>query len=190
MHVIAGLGNPGSEYERTRHNLGFITVDAIADRIGANFKKNDNYLKAEGFIGGKKVLLIKPLTFMNLSGAAVTAAMSYYKADIGDLIVIHDDLDIETGRIKIKVGGGTAGHKGIDSIISSLGSKDFIRIKIGIGRPPHDNIEGYVLGKIASEEARLSEEAIKRSADAVEIIINEGLEKAMNLYNSGPESDT
>ncbi|GBD99878.1 peptidyl-tRNA hydrolase [bacterium BMS3Abin07] len=184
MWIIAGLGNPGHEYENTRHNLGFIVLEEIAGRLGSGFKKSDNYMKSAGFIGDEKIILIKPLTFMNLSGRAVSHVLSYYRCGIDRLVVIHDDLDIEAGRMKIKIGGGSGGHKGIESIISALGSGDFVRIKIGIGKPAYGNAERYVLGKINREDAKLIHPCVIKSADAVEMIINHGYEKAMNAFNS------
>jgi PTH1 family peptidyl-tRNA hydrolase len=178
------LGNPGKEYEKTRHNLGFKVVDEVAGRLNAGFKESDNYQISEGFIGQDKVVLIKPLTFMNLSGNAVSKVLSYYKCEADHLIVIHDDLDIEPGRMKIKMGGGSGGHKGIESIMSTIGDREFLRIKIGIGRPEHNNVEGYVLSKIRGKEEDMLNEMVLQAADAVDSIVSGGHEKAMNTFNA------
>jgi PTH1 family peptidyl-tRNA hydrolase len=184
LWIIAGLGNPGREYEQTRHNLGFKAVDEVAERIHTGFKTSGNYLISEGFIGQKKVVLIKPLTFMNLSGDAVSKVLSYYKCEPEHLVVIHDDMDIETGRMKIKMGGGSGGHKGIESIIASIGEREFLRIKIGIGRPDHNNVEGYVLSKIRGRDQDLLNDMVLKAADAAESIVLDGREKAMNNFNT------
>ncbi len=184
MWIVIGLGNPGKEYEKTRHNLGFLTVDVIAERLSSGFKTSDNYQISEGFMGSEKLLLIRPLTFMNLSGRAVSRVLSYYKCDVDHLVVIHDDLDIEPGRIKIKLGGGSGGHKGVESVMSSVGSRDFLRIKIGIGRPDHNNTEGYVLSKFKGKEEELISSTVIDAADAVESIVSDGYEKAMNIFNA------
>ena len=178
------MGNPGREYEKTRHNLGFKVVDEVAGRLNTGFKESDNYQISEGFIGQEKVVLIKPLTFMNLSGNAVSKVLSYYKCEADHLIVIHDDLDIEPGRMKIKMGGGSGGHKGIESIISTIGDREFLRIKIGIGRPEHNNVEGYVLSKIRGNEEDMLNEMVFQAADAVDSIVSGGHEKAMNTFNA------
>lgn len=184
MWVIVGLGNPGRKYAKTRHNLGFLTVDEIAARLHSGFKKSDNYEISEGFMGSEKLLLVKPLTFMNLSGTAVSRVLLYYKGTLDDMVLIHDDLDIETGRIKIRLGGGSGGHKGVESVISSVGSRVFLRIKIGIGRPDNNNTEGYVLSTFKGTEEQLINDTIMKAADALQSIISDGYEKAMSKFNA------
>ena len=184
MWAVAGLGNPGRKYENTRHNLGFMAIDEMAGRMGALLRERGDHAFFEGFIGDEKIIFMKPLTFMNLSGRAVSGVLSYYRCPVGHLIVIHDDLDIEPGRMKISMGGGSGGHRGIESVIASTGSRDFLRIRIGIGRPGHGNVEGYVLGTLSGEERELVMPVVGRAAEAVETIISEGYQKAMSIFNA------
>ncbi len=183
MWIIAGLGNPGGKYRNTRHNVGFQAVDLLSKRLHVTFASRGNYLIAEGTIQDNPVVLLKPLTYMNLSGLAVSDLLRKKRASAENLIVIHDDLDLPPGRIKIKKGGSSGGHKGIKSIIDSIGSNEFIRIKIGIGRPAHLPTERYVLAKIPPEERPLIEESIKRATDAAITIISAGLQEAMTVFN-------
>lgn len=187
MWIIVGLGNPGRKYEDTRHNVGFITADELADRLGCTFKRSNDYLFAEGFIGTEKVVLVKPLTFMNLSGRAVLGAMEYFKCGHDRLVVIHDDLDVAAGRIKIRPGGGDAGHKGVRSVIESIGAVDFLRVKIGIGRPEAGSVEGYVLSGFGKNEREQMRSAVSRAADAIEMTVSEGHAKAMSIYNAADD---
>lgn len=186
MKLIFGLGNPGDRYSATRHNIGFMAVDKLATRknkiIGTLKKKN---LTAKCLIDQEEVILAKPRTFMNLSGEAVTSLASFFKIDAENIIVIHDDLDLDFGRIKIKIGGGHGGHNGIRSIVSYLGSGDFTRIKIGIGRPQTGgDISGYVLNPFSVEEKGDLDRILERSAEAAEAVVREGALKAMNRFNS------
>lgn len=183
MWIIAGLGNPGERYLRTRHNVGFLVIDALNRRVGGNFRRAVDYEAAPGSLGGQRVLLMKPLTFMNLSGIAIERALGYYKVALTSLVVIHDDLDLDVGRMKIRLGGGSGGHRGIASIIEAVGS-EFLRIKIGIGRPTSGSAEGYVLGRFSAEEESIIGEKISRGADAVETIVTLGHARAMTLFNS------
>ena len=183
MWIVAGLGNPGERYLKTRHNVGFMVVDALNERVGAKFRHAANYEAALGTLGGERLLLMKPLTFMNLSGDAVQSALSYYKIAPSSLIVVHDDLDLDTGRLKIRLGGGSGGHKGIASIIEAIGS-EFLRVKIGIGRPAAGSAEGYVLGRFTPDEESIIGEKVARGADAVEAIVTLGHVRAMTLFNS------
>jgi PTH1 family peptidyl-tRNA hydrolase len=181
--IVVGLGNPGKEYEKTRHNIGFLAVEEIGKRLEAPFKRSGNYYSSRGFIGDEKIILVKPLTFMNLSGGAVVRVLKFHECDSDRLIVIHDDLDMDAGRLKIKKGGGAGGHKGIESIIGTVG-RDFLRIKIGIGRPGQNSAERYVLGKIGKNEWESIHPAILRAADAVEMIVLSGYKKAMTAFNA------
>ncbi len=183
MWAIVGLGNYGSKYAKTRHNLGFMVLDLIAESLGMDFKEKKDYMIAKGSMSGHDVLLIEPLTFMNLSGIAVREVLKKYNLAPEDLVVIHDDLDMEAGKLKIKRGGSSGGHKGIESIIQQAGMKEFIRVKIGIGRAIGMPAEDYVLKKFKREEIPIIKDAIKRAADAIPVIISEGAEKAMNRFN-------
>lgn len=185
MFIIAGLGNPGQRFENTRHNIGFKVIKELSLRYSIPLKNKDIYIVGEGVIGDKDVILLKPLTFMNKSGLAVKKLSQKLKIlDIADrLIVIHDDLDIEVGNLKIKKGGSSGGHKGVESIINEIGMKDFIRVKIGIGRPTDIPVEEYVLSNFKSSEKKLISDVIIKAAEAVVTIITEGLEKAMTIYN-------
>lgn len=183
MWLIAGLGNPGKRYEKTRHNIGFLVVEEIAKRNGLEFKTEEYFRISRGSIGDRDIILIKPLTYMNLSGIAVKKALRRFNLKPEDLIVIHDDLDMETGKLRIRMRGSSGGHKGVESIISSLGSSEFIRVKIGIGRDRELPVEEYVLRKFKREEVPLIRDAISMASDAILFIINEGVEKAMNKFN-------
>lgn len=171
--LIIGLGNPGSEYEDTRHNAGFLALDAIADRLSFNFQDSSKFEAeiASGQIAGKKIFLLKPQTFMNLSGRSVSKVKNYYKIDISDIIVIHDELDIDLGKIRHKIGGGSAGHNGIKSLDSNIG-KDYHRIRIGIGRPDNQaEVSDFVLKKFGKAERFLIDESIVKISDNIDFLI-------------------
>lgn len=183
MYLIIGLGNPGDKYKLTKHNVGFWTIDKIGEKIDATAeKKQCDALVRQGVYGGKKVLLVKPQTFMNLSGHAVSQLLNYYKDRVEDILVIHDDLDLPVGKVRLKKGGGGAGgHNGIKSIIEQLNSNDFDRVKIGIGRK--GNAADYVLTPFIGEDRELVTEGVALAAEAVEVWLSDGLSKAMNQYN-------
>ncbi|RMG75157.1 MAG: aminoacyl-tRNA hydrolase [Nitrospirae bacterium] len=183
MWIVAGLGNPGRKYHRTRHNLGFEVVEQLAERLGLRFKRTELYEIAKGVYGDEEILLLKPLTFMNLSGNALKDLYEQNPFDTSHLILIHDDLDLPPGRIKLKKGGSSGGHRGVQSIIESLSTTDFIRVKLGIGKPVDEPVEGYVLRRFSPSERALIDEAIQKAADAVLDIITSGIERAMNIYN-------
>ena len=185
MKLVAGLGNPGDKYSNTRHNIGFMVVDALASRQGIRVDKNKKRsLTGNTIITGEKVLIAKPQTFMNLTGEALGPLFSFLDIEIEDVIVVHDDLDLDFGRIKIKAGGGHGGHNGIRSIIPHIGGKDFIRVRVGIGKPPKGwDISNYVLNQFSSEEKKDLDDLLERAADAVEMIISVGHLKAMNAFN-------
>lgn len=183
MKIIVGLGNPGAKYKETRHNIGFKAVEEIASR----YRVEKEECKYDGLIGhirigDEKVLLVKPLTYMNLSGKAVAPLLHFYKLDLKDLLVIYDDMDLPPGSLRIRAKGGTGGHKGVLSLTEMLKSQEFARIRVGIGRPSDDTID-WVLGEFSPEEKPLMEEAVKKAADAAVCWVLEGIEKAMNKYN-------
>ncbi len=184
-YLIAGLGNPGSTYDNTRHNIGFESVERTAERLGVKIvKKKFLSLCGEAFWSSEKLLLMKPQTFMNASGEAVRKASEFYSIPIDRIVVIHDELDLKLGVIKISRGGGAAGHNGVKSVINSLGSKDFARIRMGIGKP-QQRIAGadYVLSKFTVAERDLMEKMIDTSTTATLEVISDGVDSAMNIYN-------
>ena len=185
MKIIAGLGNPGAEYAQTKHNVGFMLVDALAERLNAPAWKEDFFSSVtEVRIGGEKVFLVKPLTYMNNSGEALGPMLSYYKMDVDDLTVVHDDMDIPAGTVRIRRKGGSGGHNGIKSIIAHVGSEDFARVRIGIGRPPAGwTVIHHVLAPFSTEDAPKIRAAIDYLLPAVESIVTDGVDFAMNRYN-------
>ena len=189
MYIIAGLGNPGRKYEGTKHNIGFITVDALADRHDIKINKiKHKALVGEGFISGQKVLLVKPQTYMNLSGESLREIVDYYDIAIEDLIVIYDDLDVEIGGLRVRKKGSAGSHNGMKSIVQHLGSKDFPRVRVGIGQSKGADWKDFVLSKTSKTEEAILAESVKNAALAVECILSEGIDKAMNLYNIKPEA--
>ena len=186
MYIIAGLGNPGKKYVGTRHNMGFEALDAVAAKYDIAIKKAKfNALYGEGTIEGEKVVLVKPQTFMNLSGESIREFKSWYKTDDSKIIIIYDDVSLPVGKMRIRPKGSAGGHNGMKSIIYQLGSEDFPRIKIGVGSPqnPDFDLADYVLGKFTKAEVKeLIQKAID-TADAVGEIIKNGIEKAMTKYN-------
>ena len=185
MKIIAGLGNPGAEYARTKHNVGFMLVDALAERLGVDaWREKFNALTAEGHIGAQKVLLVKPLTYMNESGRAVGPLLDWYKLAPEDLIVAHDDMDIAAGTIRLRRKGSAGGHNGIKSLLAHIGSEDFSRVRIGIGRPlPGWTVVRHVLAPFPADDAPKIQEAISYLLPAVECIVTDGIDMAMNRYN-------
>ena len=186
MFLIAGLGNPGRQYEKTIHNMGFDTIDELIDRHripqgGIAHKA----MYGKGMIAGEKVLAVKPLTYMNLSGESLRECVNYYKLDPEtQMIVIYDDIDLEPGQIRIRKKGSAGGHNGIKSIIAQLGTQNFYRIKVGVGAKPKGwDLADYVLGRFSSDERIAVDKAIEEAADAVEMILKDGIEAAMNHYN-------
>lgn len=187
MHIIAGLGNPGPSYLYTRHNIGFMTIDKVADICGIKVDHNaGSYLWGRTTIGRNEVLLVKPLTFMNLSGKAIKEALATYDLSPDSLLVVYDDVDLSPGRIQIKSGGGSGGHNGIDSIINELGSADFKRLRMGIGGRGKGVLSDYVLSPFDEDELTGVRECIGRGAGAIEMVVKSGLKEAMNQYNRKP----
>lgn len=185
MKLLVGLGNPGREYEGTRHNVGFETIDVLAERAGATFsEKKFKARLCRARVGSESCTLMKPETFMNLSGESVGPALGFYKLTTADVIVVHDDLDLEMGRVKLKQGGGHGGHNGLRSLLTHFPDDAFVRVRIGVGRPPPAwNSADYVLSKFRSDERVAAERALSDAADAVEAIFRDGLRKAMNDFN-------
>jgi PTH1 family peptidyl-tRNA hydrolase len=187
-YIIVGLGNPGRRYENTKHNMGFIALDLLAERNGIKVNKlKHRALCGEGAVAGRKVLLVKPQTYMNLSGESVRAVVDYYRAPPGRLLVIYDDIDIPIGDIRIRKKGSAGSHNGMRSIIGCLGSEDFPRIRIGIGdgeRERGDSLIGYVLGGFRKRQLPAAEDAIDRAVRAAECLLRDGAEAAMNRYNA------
>ena len=184
LHLIAGLGNPGPEYHETRHNAGFMVLDRLADLAGISLsRKGFSGIVGEGGWQGERLLLLKPLTFMNLSGRSVAAALRYYKLSPAELIVIHDELDIPFGQAKIKEGGGHGGHNGLRSLMAELGSGDFLRVRVGIGRPAKGDPVKYVLGSFSRDETPLLPRLCDGVCDLLGVILRDGVPKAMSLYN-------
>jgi len=190
--LIVGLGNPGPEYARTRHNLGYRVVDVLASRLGVALKpsKGKRALVAEARDGDARLILAEPTTFMNLSGEAVGELARYYKVDLDDIVVVHDDLDLPTATIRLKRGGGDGGHNGLKHITRALGSPEYARVRIGIGRPPgrKDTVD-YVLQAFSKKEEETVEVAIEEAADAAMLVIREGVESAQQRYHAGPEKE-
>lgn len=186
MKLIVGLGNPGREYAATRHNVGFMVIDRLALELGvAVEKKMFKALVGQGQIDGEKVVLVKPQTYMNLSGEAVGALLNWYKLTAADLIVIFDDLDLPPGKLRIRSEGGAGGHKGMQSIIQVLGAENFHRVRVGIGRPADPDFEtaDYVLSRFGADVSKELGEALDLAAEAVRCTVRDGAERAMNLYN-------
>lgn len=185
MYLVVGLGNPGKQYEQTRHNVGFIAIDELAKELSITVDKlKFKSMIGEGRIGTEKIILAKPQTFMNLSGQAVVELMNYYKVDISNLIVIYDDIDLDVGKIRIRKSGSSGTHNGMRNIIYLLGKQDFPRIRIGVSKPRNgQDLATFVLSKFDKTEVELVVEAIKKSAKAVIETAETNLDKAMNMYN-------
>lgn len=186
MYIIAGLGNPGRKYVGTRHNMGFEAIDAVAAKYDIDIKKAKyNALYGEGFIEGEKVILVKPQTFMNLSGEAIREFKSMYKTEDSKIIIIYDDVSLPVGKMRIRPKGSAGGHNGIKSIIYQLNTDEFPRIKIGVGSPenPDYDLADYVLGKFTKEEVKELIPMAVKTADAVGEIIKNGIQSAMSLFN-------
>jgi PTH1 family peptidyl-tRNA hydrolase len=182
--LVAGLGNPGREYERTRHNAGWMVIDELARRHDGSFRSKFDGQLSEIRLDGLRLALIKPETYMNVSGKSISAAGRFFKVEPESLLVVHDDVDLEPGRLQARAGGGLAGHNGLRSIASSLGTQDFLRLRIGVGRPGRGDrrpVADYVLS--AFDPAEDVEALISRAADAVEAIASDGLEPAQQRFN-------
>lgn len=190
MKLVIGLGNPGAEYERTRHNVGFRVVDKLAAKHGWKWnERRSRAVLASGTIGSEKVVLVKPLTFMNLSGQTVGELVRWYKLSPADVLVVNDELDLPVGKIRLRAEGSAAGHNGLRDIIAHLHTNQFPRLRVGIGHPRSSHIQGrdHVLSAPSGDERILLETGEDRAVDAIEMAITQGLERAMNVANTDPE---
>ncbi|MEV4824042.1 aminoacyl-tRNA hydrolase [Micromonospora sp. NPDC049274] len=188
--LVVGLGNPGREYAGNRHNVGFMVADLLAGRVGARFGRHKRAVAevAEGRLGfgGPKLVLVKPLTYMNLSGGPVAALSQFYKVPPAQVVAVHDELDIGFGQVRIKCGGGEGGHNGLRSMSKSLGTKDYVRVRFGVGRPPgRQDPADYVLSDFSAAERKELDFLVDRAADVVESVIVKGVEPTQNLYHGG-----
>ncbi|WBB51836.1 aminoacyl-tRNA hydrolase [Verrucosispora sp. WMMA2044] len=186
--LVVGLGNPGREYAGNRHNVGFMVADLLAGRLGAKFGRHRRAVAevAEGRLGlgGPKLVLAKPLTYMNLSGGPVVGLAQFYKVSPGRVIAVHDELDIGYGQVRVKCGGGEGGHNGLRSMSKSLGTKDYVRVRFGIGRPPgRQDPADYVLSDFGTVERKELDFLVDRAADVVESVVSRGVEPTQNLYH-------
>jgi len=184
-YIIAGLGNPGPTYQWTRHNAGFLFLDRLAHLENISIsKKSFSGLSGEWNFTGNRLILLKPQTFMNLSGKSIMQALQFYKLPISNLIVIHDDLDLSFGILRLKQGGGHGGHNGLRSIMENLGKGDFVRLRIGIGKSPYGDTTDHVLGKIPSEQMEILPRVLDGAVEMLEVMLKEGISKSMNLFNN------
>ena len=185
MYLIAGLGNPTREYEKTRHNVGFETIDILAGKAGTTVtEKKHKALYGKGYIGGQKVILAKPQTYMNLSGESIREIADFYKIEPENIIILCDDINLSEGQLRIRLKGSAGGHNGLKNIISHLGTQEFPRIRIGVGEKPRGmDLADYVLGRFPKEQQAVMEEAYRDAADAACMMIEEGADAAMNHYN-------
>jgi len=182
--LVTGLGNPGPRHERDRHNVGWMVVDELARRCDASFKSKFNGRLGETRIGDHRIALLKPETYMNESGRSISAAARFYKVPIEDVVVVHDDVDLELGRLQARAGGGLAGHNGLRSIAQALGAADFLRLRIGVGRPGRGDqrdVADYVLAPFEPHEDR--DGIVARAAEAIELLVRDGLEEAQRRFN-------
>lgn len=183
-YLVVGLGNPGNKYTRTRHNIGFMVVDLLADNLKLSFKEKENYLIAEGELEGCPLFILKPMTFMNLSGKAVAHFLRYKNFSDENIFVVYDDLDMPLGKLRLKWNGSGGGHKGIKSIVEERQNKSFFHLKIGIGKPPiKELVEGYVLSKFSPQEQEVINDAVYKAYLCIRTAIKEGVTKAMNAFN-------
>ena len=185
MKIVAGLGNPGAQYANTPHSVGFETLDALASAAGVSWdeKRQFKCLMATVSVAGERVLLVKPQTFMNLSGESVAPVVKYHNATPADLLVVHDDIDLPLGRMRIRRGGSCGGHNGVRNIIERLGTPDFVRLKLGVGKDK-SNVVGFVLGKFSPESRKVMDLVVAEAVKAVASVVSRGADAAMNAYNS------
>jgi peptidyl-tRNA hydrolase, PTH1 family len=187
--LIVGLGNPGSDYSGNRHNAGFLVADVLAARIGDGFRRSrQRLLAASGKLAGHAVIVAKPMSYMNLSGGPVASFAAYHKIPAGQIVVVHDEIDLPFAAIRLKCGGGDAGHNGVKSVASALRTPEFNRVRIGVGRPPGRRVAaGHVLGDFSSAERKELPLLIERAADAVEALLDQGLAAAQNEFHTSPQ---
>jgi PTH1 family peptidyl-tRNA hydrolase len=182
MHLIAGLGNPGRGYKYTRHNVGFTVIDALAKKLGVKFRRRKDYFWSETTTYGKPVIIAKPKKFVNLSGLAVKKMAVDFGIENKNILIIHDDADLSLGTIRLKKNGGSGGHNGIESVIKELGTNDFSRLKVGIGRDNGD-LKDYVLSIPSSSERKVLDKAVETSLEAISVFVDNGMDEAMLLFN-------
>jgi PTH1 family peptidyl-tRNA hydrolase len=187
MKVIAGLGNPGAEYANTPHSIGFEVVDAVAKAIDASWKRSSSFKGeiATAVVDGQKVMLVKPQTFMNLSGECIAPVLKYHNATAADLVVVSDDIDLPTGKLRIRKGGSAGGHNGLKSVIEKVGTQDFIRLRLGVGREgrSRSSVIGHVLGKFTAADRTVMDEVVAEAKNVVGTLFAENVETVMNRYN-------
>ena len=185
MNIIVGLGNPGAQYANTPHSVGFETVDALAASAGVPWEEKRQFkcLMARVVIAGQPVILVKPQTFMNLSGESVAPVVKYHNATAADLLVVQDDIDLPLGRMRIRKGGSCGGHNGVRNIIERLGTQDFVRLKLGVGKDRSDVI-GFVLGKFSPDARKVMDVVVAEAAKAAAAVVSDGPDRAMNAFNS------
>ncbi len=185
MKIVAGLGNPGAQYANTPHSVGFEVLDAMASAAGAAWeaKRQFKCLMAMVTLAGQRVILVKPQTFMNLSGESVAPVVKYHNATPADLLVVHDDIDLALGRMRIRKGGSCGGHNGVRNIIERLGTQDFVRLKLGVGKDK-SNVIGFVLGKFSPDARKVMDLVVAEAAKAVEAVLADGPDGAMNAFNA------
>ena len=192
MYIIAGLGNPGKQYEHTRHNVGFDTLDKLAEKYHISIdNQKHKAVCGSGYIEGQKVILVKPQTYMNLSGESLREIIDFYKLDPAEeLIVIYDDISLDPGQLRIRLKGSAGGHNGIKNIIAYLGTQEFPRIKVGVGaKPPKMDLADYVLSRFGAEEQKIMDEAFGEAAEAAVMMMTTGAERAMNHYNAKKKAE-
>ena len=192
MYVVVGLGNPGKQYENTRHNVGFNVIDILAKEYGISVSKiKHKALIGEGRVGSEKVLLVKPQTYMNLSGETLIDIYNYYKVDMENIIVIYDDIDLDVGKIRIRKKGSGGTHNGMRSIIKCLGANDFPRVRVGVSKPkPGQDLADFVLSRFRKEESDDVELGLEKAAKAVDVMIRDNIDLAMNKYNGSGKVDS
>ena len=185
MKIVAGLGNPGAQYANTPHSVGFETLDALASAAGVAWEEKRQFkcLMATVSVAGERVLLVKPQTFMNLSGESVAPVVKYHNATAADLLVVHDDIDLPLGRMRIRKGGSCGGHNGVRNIIERLGTQDFVRLKLGVGKDRSD-VVGFVLGKFSPDARKVMDVVVAEAVKAVAAVVAHGADRAMNAFNS------
>lgn len=182
--LVVGLGNPGPKYARTRHNMGFFVLDEVARRAGVTgWHEKFSGLFVRTRVAHRSCTLLKPMTYMNLSGRSVSRALQFFAGEIGQLVVVHDEVDLPFGAVRVKEGGGTAGHNGLNSIKDQLGDPGFLRVRLGVGRPERGEVADHVLGGFSSEDLAELPDVVARGADAVEAVLADGVTAAMNAFN-------
>lgn len=186
IRLVAGLGNPGPEYERTRHNIGFMVLDQLAADSGVQWDQNAKW--GAYWAKANQTLLVKPMTYMNRSGGPLSAVAQFYKIQPNEMLIVFDDMDLPLGRLRIRPGGGTGGHNGLDSIITTLGEDQIPRLRIGIGAAPERGAIDYVLGRFFEEEMPIVQKSVARAVEAIKCAIDKGVLSAMNTFNKIPES--